>query len=117
MCTCTSRDPRTLGLQNWGGDKGKPSFKPDVCSDSGRTHAAGGRGGGTFLTWEVTLWCYSGASVFLQTGNSCLGTLNCPLVLVKAWASYHFKDVWSLFPSRVGAICTGEVLDIYQGEC
>jgi hypothetical protein len=31
-----SRDPQTLGLSDWRGDKGKPSFKPDIiCSDSG----------------------------------------------------------------------------------
>lgn len=57
----------------------------------------------------------SEASVFLQTGHSCLGTLNCPSLMVQEWASYHFKDVWSLFPSRAGAICTGEMLVIYQG--
>jgi hypothetical protein len=41
----------------------------------------------------------SGASVFLQTCHSCLGTLNCPFLVVQARASYHFKDFWSLFLS------------------
>jgi hypothetical protein len=53
----TSRDPQTLRLCDWGGEKGKLSFKPDnICSDNGADLYFQE---GIFLTWEVTLWCYS----------------------------------------------------------
>jgi hypothetical protein len=42
----------------------------------------------------------SGTSVFIQTGHSCLGTLNRPSIVVQEWATYLFKAVLSLFPSR-----------------
>ena len=58
MFTCAYAYAGILGLwlHGWGGDKGKLSFKPDVCfRQRGRIRAAGR---GTLLTWEVTLWCY-----------------------------------------------------------
>lgn len=47
------------------------------------------------------------ASLFLQTGQSALGTLNCPSPTVQEWAFYHLKDIGSCFlpgqePSALG---------------
>jgi hypothetical protein len=56
--TLIRRDPQTLGLHDWGGGNAKPSFKPgNFCSDSGME---------TFLTWEVTLWCYQELPYFYK---------------------------------------------------
>ena len=56
---------------------------------AGWNHAAGRK---TPLTWVL-----SGTSVFLQTGHSCLGRLNCPPLMAKKWGTYLFKDVWFVF--------------------
>jgi hypothetical protein len=69
--------------------------------------------GGDLTDLGSNFMVLSGADI-LQTCHSCQGTLNCPFPMVQEWASYHFKDVWSLFPSRAGAICTGEMLAFYQ---
>ena len=71
-------------------------------------------GGGTLSDLESNFMVVSGTSVFLQTGQGCLGTLNCPSLMAQKWGTYLFKDVWPFFPSRTGAICTREVLVIYQ---
>ena len=58
----------------------------------------------------------SEVSVLLQAGHGSLGTLTLPSLMVPEWATYLFKDAWSLFPSRTGTIGTRGMLVIYQGK-
>lgn len=52
--------------------------------------------------------------MFLQAGHSCLETLDHLSLMAQDWATQIFKAVWSLFPLRTGAICTGEMLSIKE---
>ena len=92
-----------MGIRDRGGDKGKPSFKPDiVCSDSrSRIVQLGGDSSDLGSNFMVL----SEVSVLLQAGHGSLGTLTLPSLMVPEWATYLFKVVWSFFPSRTVSTC------------
>lgn len=57
----------------------------------------------------------SGTSVFLQTGHGCLGTLNCPSLMVQEWA-LSFQGCLVLVPFKDWSHLHWRNVD-YQGEC
>jgi hypothetical protein len=109
---CISRDPQALGLQDRGGGKGCHPLKLILLVQTAGWNRAAGRGDSSDLGRNFMV--LSGTSVFLQTGPSCLGTLTSPSLLAQECDTYLFKDVWSLFLSNTGVICTGEMLVIKE---
>jgi hypothetical protein len=68
--------------------------------------------GGTLLIREVTLWYYLELVCFYKL-------ITAVLIALLSWpkrGTYFFKNVWSLFPSRIGASCTEEMLVIKESD-
>ena len=84
-------DFRAIG----GGDKGSHlSNRISLVQATGRNRTTG-KGNSSDLGSNFMV--LSGTSVFLQTGHSCLGTLNCLFPIVQEWAFYYFKDIGLCF--------------------